>query len=637
MQMFRSADEAGRWLGDRLETLRESVQQAAELRRLINEGAREVLIDIDADPNRFSQDAGDRLRRYTARVSQTALARLERDGFQMSVLERSSLRLLGQDAALALEVLREMVEVLRAHTEACSAEGTQRFGEGRQSFSEASQQIGRDMDAALGRWSQEGPGRHRDSRLPWRRRKAQLLRPTDDVTFRAEARKAVQRQMERLEKALREAGQGSVLLAMAKYYGDIVSALTRFIAIGENLQSRAPMMHLQAGQRLAGLRRQASEDAGVSHSADQLLLDDETLDALLDRLQVSAEQFLQQVDLDTEELARLHGEALEETVRAWVEAQLGGLASPSLAEALGGAPGDSARVRRRLLAFLAQGQPLMHFNDDLPLQFDHGLRGQNFVIAETTDPSLGREFREACHQMGLPDPHMEIIKPEREGVLSLRVVQFVAGLPVFAQVDRLMDMIDAHRQLMVVEEPRVVAGATDPSQLRDMRDSASLPPLLPQRIERAFRQERALREDPSQGMSIDEAIIYDTAARLGDSLAPGDSLASGDSLDPGDLDSTDIAGLLASRDGASTPSGADDEAADPGDTSTTDPGDTEADDDRAPSDDQSDGNGDQGDGGASTEPRTEREEVRDPADEVEAQADDGGDEGGQEVPSAKAG
>ena len=39
-----------------------------------------------------------------------------------------------------------------------------------------------------------------------------------------------------------------------------------------------------------------------------------------------------------------------------------------------------------------------------------------------------------------------------------------------------------------------------------LKESAELPPLLPERIERAFRQERALIEDPDGSLSIDEAL-----------------------------------------------------------------------------------------------------------------------------------
>ncbi len=505
MDAFASGEEAGRWLSDKLDTLKESIEQAAELHRLVKEGAREVLTDIDADPTMFSRDANDRLRRYTVRISQATLRRLERDGFQVPVLDRSCRHLLGQNAALALEILRAMIDTLREHTEALSVEGTQLYGEGRQSFSEATREIGAVMDKALDHWSEEGPGRHRRSRLPWRRQRAQLIRPMDDAAFRQEARKAVQRHLPTLEGALKDTGEGSVRLSMAKYYGGIISHLTEHIAAGENLRERGPTISLQAEQRLSGIRRASSQD-NVRHSADMLLMDNQTLDAILDRLDVSSAKFLQRVDMSSEELANLGSEELEQTIRGWVDAQLGGLASPSLTEALGGAAGGSKRARQRLLDFLAQGQPLMLFNDDLPLQFDNGMRGQCFVVAETNDPSLSREFREACHQMGFPDPHLEVIETEREGQLTLRVVQFVAGLPFFAQVDRLMAMIDAHRLILIEEDPAAISASAAPIHLRDLINSRELSSLLPSRIERAFRQERALLEDPKGAMSIDQAI-----------------------------------------------------------------------------------------------------------------------------------
>ncbi len=509
MESFNNGEEAARWLGERLETLEASVQQASELRRLIEEGAREVLVDLDADPALFSRDASDRLRRYTARISQTTLGRLERDGFQLPVLERSSMALLGKDVHLAVEILSAMIETLREHTETNSTEGTVLYGEGRQKFSDASRQIGRAMDDALARWGNEGPGRHRQSRLPWRRRRAQLLRPMDDPRFRQDARNAVERELDRLEEALRSTGQGSIKLAMAKYYGDIVTELAGHISAGDNLRERGPTLRLQADQRLAGIRRQAARGGAVRHSSDHLLMDDETLDAILDRLSVDSARFLMRGDLSSEELSSLGSEELEDSIRAWVEAQIGGLASPSLTEALGGATGDTTRTRQRLLSFLAQGQPLMHYNDDLPLQFDTGLRGQNFVVAETSDPALTLELREACHQMGLPDPHTETVAPPQPGQQHLRVIQFVAGLPLFAQVDRLMEMVDTHRKILIDEDPQATAAAASPGHLRDMQSSAELGGLLPEKIERAFRQEKALSEDPSAGLSLDQALSQD--------------------------------------------------------------------------------------------------------------------------------
>jgi hypothetical protein len=148
----------------------------------------------------------------------------------------------------------------------------------------------------------------------------------------------------------------------------------------------------------------------------------------------------------------------------------------------------------------------MLFNDDLPLQFEGGMRAQCFVVAETNDASLASEFRAACHQMGLPDPQLEIVGDEYDGLLQLRVVQFAAGLPLFAQIDRLMEMIEVHQKVLIDETELSTASATAAGHLRDMPDSKNLPGLIPRRIERAFRQERALIEDPGGALSIDEAL-----------------------------------------------------------------------------------------------------------------------------------
>ena len=496
MDTFTTGDEASRWLEERLLKLEEAVRQAPELRRLVSDGTRDVLIDVDANPHLFYQDATDRLRRYTSQVSQAALRRLERDGFQRGVLERSSLSLLGRDEAQASRILRAMAETLRERTEALSQEGTLLYEEGRDAFTEAIHDIRATMKEAEVTWSTRGPGRHRDSVLPWRKRRAARLTPMDDPTFRAAANGAVSRHRGDLEGTLEAAGRGSVLLSIARYYGDIANLLSDLLAAGANLRRHSAPIGLAARQRLSRLRAAASGVATPTHSGDAVLIDDETLDAVLDRLDVDSRTFLERSDLSIEAMASLSREELEEHVRTWVESQLGGLGGTSLAEVLGGLAGDTPQVRRRLLEFMARGQPLVHVNDDLPLNFEGGMRGQYTVIAEATDGSLTDALREACHQMGLPDPHLQLVASE-EGALELRVLQMVAGLPLFTQVDRLMPMIDLHRQVFQSERGvQLLSPSIPPDILRDMEESESFSSLLPEAIEEAFRHEQALVEPP---------------------------------------------------------------------------------------------------------------------------------------------
>ncbi len=145
------------------------------------------------------------------------------------------------------------------------------------------------------------------------------------------------------------------------------------------------------------------------------------------------------------------------------------------------------------MRFLAQGQPLMHFNDDLPLNFEGGMRGQCSVLVEVSDGSLSEPLSDACHQMDLPTPHINLVHGDEEGVMSLKVLQFVAGLPFFTQVDRLMPRLDTHHQVFTGGEHQL-SPSIPPGALCDMQDRDALGGLLPADIERAFRHEQSLTE-----------------------------------------------------------------------------------------------------------------------------------------------
>jgi len=509
--MFASPEDASRWLAERLDRLEDAIGQAPELRRIIQDGRGEVLMDVEGDPWRFAQDAADRLRRYASQVTQLALKRLAKEGFQTKVLEEMSLDLIGKHVHTGSAILQAMAETLRERTETLSERGTQLYEEGRTAFRDATAEISAALRLAHDDWSTRGPGRLARSRLPWRRRRAERLRPMDDPAFRDAANEAVQRHVSTLEAALRKVGEGSVLLGTSKYYGDVVNALGTTLAAGENLHDKGRLIAMRARQELDELRRQAASGPGAPANAD--LLDDETLDAILDRLDVNPTALLRRGDLNAEDLAHLTAEELDPYVRGWVEAQLGGLAAPSLADVLGGITQDAPTVRRQLLGFLARGQPLMHFNDDLPLVFEGGLRGQVTVLAQVTDGSLDDELREVCRHVGFPDPWITRVPPDKDGRLELRLLQFVAGLPFFAQVDRLMPLVELHDQVLGGDDAQSLGGTIKASMLRETRGDEALPDIIPDAVRRAFEHERRLGDTRSDASAPSPTDVRSTPSQ----------------------------------------------------------------------------------------------------------------------------
>jgi len=442
MRDLHSAEQASYWLSSRLKKLEAAVPQGPNVLRLLSEGPRDVLVDLEADPVLFHRDAADRLRRYTGRVREATLEELRRQGVQSSAVDQAWTDLLGQSLERAVEVTQGMMVALRQRIEELGAEGTQGYDAGTEAYEKANRDLGQALHAARAQWEATGPGRLRRSRLPWRRRRGAKLDPTTDPTFRLDAAASAQRLSPALRAALTAAGQGAVLLTVSKYFADLVNHFSELQRSAYDLGDRARLAEATAERRLFEVRRSARSRSGPNAS---LLCDDASLDAVLDRLHIDTPTFFARGHVGPTDLAALDLGDLERVVREWVESELAHIRTPTLAEALSGMTNEHGVLTARLTDLLRKGQPLMAYDDDLPVRFDEGQRAQTFAAAVCDDMDLRHALDDACDQLGFPSPLIE--RGHEDDLPSLRIMLFVAGLPWFAQAERLREMIATHQQV----------------------------------------------------------------------------------------------------------------------------------------------------------------------------------------------
>lgn len=484
----RTGQEAARWLSGRVDKLEQRVTEAPEIERLTGSVV-EVLADLDADPEAIVRDGVDRLRRFAAQVGRAAAERVEADGFQLDALDRWAWGLVAEDPRRAREVLLAMADALRERMEALGTDGAERHGGAQATFADAVDRVGAAVRGASERWVTQGAGRRRRSILPWRRRAARRARPEDDPVWRAEVAQAMRRVRAELEGGLRASARAAVSLTLARTYGEVATHLGALAEAAERLGELAPSVVGRAERTLTELR--AGEDGPAARTADASLLDDAALEPVLARLGVDAESFLQRQD--PEELARATERDLEQRARDFAASKLGHLAAPTLAEALsGGSHGDKAAARRRLAEWLLRGQPLVAFDDAVAARFVGGAPAHHLMLVETSDPTVRTLVHEACAEAGLPAPRFEAVPVTEDEGPSLRVIQLVAGLPFFSQVDRLSSMIRTWRETMSGADGARVGEASLASVLRDLQKSEDLGDILPDELVKAAARRREL-------------------------------------------------------------------------------------------------------------------------------------------------
>ncbi|MDX9722456.1 MAG: hypothetical protein RBU37_17050 [Myxococcota bacterium] len=482
MKELQNAEQASYWLGGRLKKMEASTLQSAELGRLLSDGARDVLIDIDADPVLFSRDAADRVRRYSSRCREATLDELRRKGFQLEALDRSQLELLGLDAGRCMELLDAMIGTLRQRVEALGVEGAQAYEQANTNFQGGLREVLDAVVKAREHWLKKGAGRHRSSLLPWRRWAAAKLDPINDNEFRLDVAAAAQRVSPAMLEALEGIGRGSILLTISKYYSDIMDHLSELLADSRALGERARRASAEAERRLGELRRTMHKER---RDVDMLLIDDATLDNVLASLGVDTLGFLQRSHSSFRDLAGLNAEDFEGAVREWLDTELTQMSLPQLSEALGGIGSDSTALSRRVTEIVVRAQPLMSFNDDLAVRYEEGQRAQCYAIAECDDQSVVRAIDEACDLLGFPNPLLEPSRQPQQAESRLRLMLFAAGLPFFAQYDRLKRMLATHAQTIERRfhesiNVQILEG------LRDMSRDIALPELLPDTLQAAL-------------------------------------------------------------------------------------------------------------------------------------------------------
>lgn len=493
---LKTGDEAARWLSGRIKKLEQRVRESPELVRLIEGGSAEVLADVDADPELLVRDGVDRLRRYAAQIGRATAERIEVDGFQVDALDRWAYGLMVDDRDSAVEVLEAMADALREHMESLGTEGAERHGGAQGSFTDLTARIGLSVRAASERWATKGPGRRRRSLLPWRRKAARRARPVDDPVYLAEVTGTARRLRGELEASLRSAGAAAIALTLARTYGEVATHLSGLAAAAEHLADLAPQIVGRAQRALVGLR---SEGDRPSRTADASLTDDAALDPVLDRLDIDALAFLQHGEPD--ELAGLSERALEQRARDFVASRLAGMGTPTLAEALGGMTGDRTAARRRLVDILLRSQPLVAFDDAVASRFPDGTPAHHLLLVETSDGTIRALVQEACAEAGLPAPRFEAAPIGEDDQLSLRIIQLVAGLPFFAQVERLAGMIRTHRDTMSGADGARIGETSLVAALRDLPSSDRLADILPDELVAAATRRRAF--DPLDDLGED--------------------------------------------------------------------------------------------------------------------------------------
>ncbi|GMV39626.1 MAG: hypothetical protein AMXMBFR64_13420 [Myxococcales bacterium] len=494
---LRTGDEATRWLTGRVKKLEQRVREAPELVRLL-ESSTEVLADLDSDPELLARDGVERLRRHAAQVGRVTADRVEVDGFRLDALDRWAYGMMVDDRETATQVLTAMADALRERMGALGTDGAERHGGAQGAFADLVARIGLSVRSATERWATKGPGKQQRSLLPWRRKAARRARPADDPVWLAEVTGTARRLRGELEASLRQAGEAAVSLTLARSYGAVATHLSELAVLGERLGELAPLIAGRAERALATLRG----EGGSGRTADASMTDDASLDPVLARLDVGPLDFLEQAG----DLSGVSERALEQSVRDFVASRLAGLGVPTLAEALGGMAGDRTVARRRLVDILLRGQPLVAFDDAVATRFPGGSAAHHLVLVETSDETIRGLVQEACAEAGLPAPRFERA-PVGDDQLSLRIIQLVAGLPFFAQVERLSGMIRTHRETMSGADGARVGDASLVSALRDLMGSDRLADILPEELVAAALRRRAFdplddataQEDPDGG------------------------------------------------------------------------------------------------------------------------------------------
>ncbi len=480
---FRDAEHARAWLIERLDRLEESVADAAELLHVASEMGADAMSQLEADPLGFRKTAVVHLRDLQAAVTEAASSRATREGFNVAALERLMLETIGRDPAHGREVIDGLLAGLRDRVEHLATRAGNGHDEAQERLDESLIALDQSLQRVVRRWEGQALGVWNR----WRRRRRMRLQGIEQLAGLPELQlglaEAARELRPSLETAWDTAMRGARSLGIARSYTEVLDWLSD-VSTGLGAMARqGGEIARDAEQRL---RRVDGAWAQSPMPDRRNLLDFDLLDRVLEHLGLDSAGFFSRSDLGAVDLGRLGRQGLEAELRRWVEGEVARLPDPTLAEVFGGYTAE-ADVVGPLARLLADGQPLLGFNDDLHRMWPGGLSAHYQVIVEATDGTLSDALGDACIQVGLPAPQIELVEAAADRrVIALRFQEMVSGLAWLSAAERLMPMAKVHEEVMAEADRHLETREGLRAALRDSVESEELGHLLPEEVRSAL-------------------------------------------------------------------------------------------------------------------------------------------------------
>jgi hypothetical protein len=487
---FRDAEHARAWLIERLDRLEESVADAADLHHIAGEMSADAMSQLEGDPLGFRKTAIVHLRDVQAAVTEAASSRATREGFNVAALERLMLETIGRDPAHGRDVIEGLLAGLRDRVEHLATRAGNGHDEAQERLDEALAALDQSLQRVVRRWEGEAMGVWNR----WRRRRRMRLQGIEQLAGLPELQlglaEAARELRPSLEAAWDHGVRGARALGIARSYTEVLDWLTD-VSTGLGAMARqGGEIARDAEQRLRRI------DGAWGHSAPpdrRNLLDFDLLDRVLEHLNLDSAGFFGRSDVGAVDLGRLGRQGLEAELRRWVEGEVARLPDPTLAEVLGGYATE-ADIVGPLARLLADGQPLLGFNDDLHRMWPGGLSAHYHVIVESTDGTLSDALGDACIQVGLPAPQIELVEPPADRrVIALRFQEMVSGLAWPSAAERLMPMTQVHEEVMAEADRHLQTREGLRAALRDSVESEQLGHLLPEEVRTALTELERIR------------------------------------------------------------------------------------------------------------------------------------------------
>lgn len=487
--VFRDGEHARQYLGERLARLEAAVRDASDVARTATSMTADAMAGLEADPLAFRKVATVHLRDLMVDVTESASRRTDTEGIDEEALREATLLALGHGVDHGADVLRGMSRALRERIERLGVAAQIETDDARSELDNALLALDRSLDRVVRRWEEEPIG--------WwarrsRRRKlgrfglenvAQLPELALGLADAAREHRAA------FDVAWGHAAEASVSLGIAGALGKPLEWITAILSGLETAAAHAEEMARDAEAE----RDRMLADRPASRETDRVdLLDPDLLDRALEALGIDAPRFLSRTDLDLATLARQTRRSLEADLRSWIEGELLRLPEPTLRHALGRFAPEADLVGP-LVDLLADGQPLLEFNDDFHRLWVEGEPVQYHVFVECSDDTVDVPCREACLQVGLPEPRID--RPPdggTSGPIRIRALQLVAGLAWLSEAQRLAPMAELHDAFLADADARLPEAGGHLVALRDTLESETLVPVVPEEVRVALRELKGL-------------------------------------------------------------------------------------------------------------------------------------------------